>query len=318
MCSQSALFSRFAGIVSILLLSLAILQGCYVAPPVEESAQQSTDLHVVAASSTKRELAVEAAKRFRAAGYSAEVYRTSTQYYAVTLGHYPPAKARELKAKVIAQGLAGPDAYLTGGKGFLKKIYPETDQALYYIVAATSKTEADAKNLARQLEDLGYRSEVYLTKNKKYAVTLDRLPKKEAENLKGFAIRKGIVEDDSYLTTGSEFLTRRFPEGASGTSKKTIRPTAKELFIVVLTTADEGIAVQQADKYHRMGYKAEVYLTMNEKYVVTIGLLPREQARALKEKVVLNRTAPSDAYLSTGENFMERIYTTVKWERSDP
>lgn len=294
-------------------LSWLILWGCYVAPPAEEaSTAVGSDVHLVVASSTKQELAIEAAEKFRKAGYPAEVYQSSSQFFAVTLGHYPPAKAKELKQKVIAEGLAGNDAYLTSGQGFIGRIYPASAEVeRFYVVAATSKNETAAKQLCDRLRQMGYPSEVFLTKTKTFAVTLDHLPAQEAQTLKSFAIRKGIVEDDSYVSTGNEFAAKRYPADPGAAAGTADTPLAKDLYLVVLTTTDQNIAIREADKYHKKGYGAEVYYTMNKNYVVTLGLFPRQKAKALKDEVLLKKVVPADCYLTAGEDFMERIHSTI-------
>ena len=56
--------------------------------------------------------------------YDPEIYFTSNSNYAVTIGYYEPEKAKYIKDNAIRNGLISNTSFLTGSKGFIKKVYP--------------------------------------------------------------------------------------------------------------------------------------------------------------------------------------------------
>ena len=97
-----------------------------VCGPIAETftAGVGANYYVVVSAFRSKDSAIETAKRLRDKGYDAEAHFSTTGFYGVTLGRKDAAQAQLLLNTALSAGDASADAYLTDGRRFTEKIYP--------------------------------------------------------------------------------------------------------------------------------------------------------------------------------------------------
>lgn len=68
--------------------------------------------------------AIIKAKTLREKGYDSEIYYSTSDYLAVTIGNQSFSKANTLRKKAFDNGDAPSDSYLTTGVTFTERLYP--------------------------------------------------------------------------------------------------------------------------------------------------------------------------------------------------
>lgn len=174
-----------------------------------------------------------------------------------------------------------------------------------YVIAAKTDTKGEAIRKADQFLDAGYSSEVYAVPSGYYVITLGRFSEQKAEEVKEEAIRKGIAERNEIYTTRGDSFGQRFypsPQAENFTSDK-------KFHIIADSSRSKTEAITKANKYIREGYYTEVFLKANRYYLVTLGHFPRERAQDVMRDAMDYNIVQSDAYLTKGDGFLERVYT---------
>lgn len=236
----------------------------------------------------------------------------------------------------------------------LFRLPANADDETVYVVAFTAHTEKEAIKAAEKLIGEGYQGEVYLAPINKYIVTAGKISKKQAKKLKEKAQKAGIVPKHAYLSTGAEFQKRIFPVEAeipatppdSAASPKNeaapqtqsvknespstppagavSKPPAKAVeykvisggvFIIANSTQSMDDAIRQADEIFDKGYQGEVYWTSDQKYVVAIGPYAQSKIEEVRSKTLQSGLINSDARISKGNEYLEKIYTTEGQKR---
>jgi hypothetical protein len=88
--------------------------------------KEQEKLYIVVYSTKDKKEAIDYANTKINSDYSPEIFFASNGSYAVTIGYYPPAKAKHIKDMAIQNGLIDNTSYLIGSKGIIKRIYPES------------------------------------------------------------------------------------------------------------------------------------------------------------------------------------------------
>jgi hypothetical protein len=76
---------------------------------------------------------------------------------------------------------------------------------LYHVVVDSTSDKAAAIARAQELQGKGYASEIYLSNNKRYAITIGRAALFDVLDLLERAQKNGDARDDAYLTIGPQF-----------------------------------------------------------------------------------------------------------------
>ncbi len=101
-------------------------------------------------------------------------------------------------------------------------------------------------------------------------------------------------------------------EAIGGRAAESIKSQLREkrYYVVVASLIPEkrNEAISRAEVLRRKGYESEVHYSTTGYYAVTIGRLPLDEAKALRDRAIENDDGPHDSYLIPGNKFTEKIY----------
>lgn len=195
------------------------------------------------------------------------------------------------------------------------KFQPEGAEV--HVVATTTDSQSEAVRLAEKYRNAGYKSEIYKSPAGIYTVTLGRYPLLRANEIRDEAILKDLVDPDKVsISEGGSFGQKIYPAGEP--SEKPTGFAANNLaHIVADSMRTKTEAIRRANKLIRDGYYAEVYLKSNQYYMVTIGQFPRDRAEQVRNDAVKYNLISDGAYLSSGREFVERVYSFKEGDNRD-
>lgn len=209
-----------------------------------------------------------------------------------------------------------------------------------FIIAGSTQSMDDAIRQADEIFAKGFQGEVYWTSDEKYVVAIGPYAQSKIEEVRSKALQSGLITGDARTSKGKEYLEKiystegqkRFsgsdlfePSSKSSTPPDTSRPAetknggepaaktqppaeAGNYFVIVKLTRSEDEATTIAKDLEKKGYEVKVYWTSGEEYAVTIGYFPREQAELTRKNAIQYGDATDDATLSTGREFLRRVY----------
>lgn len=195
------------------------------------------------------------------------------------------------------------------------KFQPEGAEV--HVVAATTDSQSEAVRLAEKYRNANYKSEIYKSPAGIYTVTLGRYPLLRANEIRDEAILKGLVDPDKVsISEGGSFGQKIYPAGEPA-ENPTVFAADNMAHIVADSMRTKTEAIRRANKLIRDGYYAEVYLKSNQYYIVTIGQFPRERAEQVRNDAVKYNLISDGAYLSSGREFVERVYSFKEADNRD-
>ncbi len=221
----------FAAVVGAVVAVLGMVWAIFVwwfpeSPTSSESENQSTPVFFVVVTRSTRSLLE--AKRFAVAlsrrKYDVAIRFSPNGHYAVTVGKYRFHKANAVLNEGISTGYIPEDSYLVQDDWLLEEASYDGYDDRRYIHAGTYSTKERAFQYANELIAFGYDSEVYLTEDGFYAVTLGRFLEKRAIRLRVKAIDSGHIKEDSYLTMGNEYISKTKEIPLSNVMQPTSKP----------------------------------------------------------------------------------------------
>ncbi len=117
-------------------------------------------------------------------------------------------------------------------------------------------------------------------------------------------LTKNALRDIEDIVSAAEAIGGRAAEKI----KSQVRE--KQYYVVVASIIPENRdeAIRRAELLRRKGYDSEVHYSTTGYYAVTIGHLPLNDAKALRNAAVDGNDAPDDSYLIPGTKFTEKIY----------
>lgn len=86
----------------------------------------------------------------------------------------------------------------------------------WHVIVFSSLSSEKSIEYAHNLRNNGFPSDVYLTGNGYYAVTLGQYPIETAKRKRDTAIELGVADSTSWLSKGSTWLNRIFPQELDG------------------------------------------------------------------------------------------------------
>lgn len=121
---EVVLNSQTAGIWSAIIGGLFAVLVSIISVKSDFWIKSDAKLYIVVYSSPFQDEAKQYVSKKINKDYDPEIYFTSNSNYAVTIGYYEPEKAKYIKDNAIRNGLISNTSFLTGSKGFIKKVYP--------------------------------------------------------------------------------------------------------------------------------------------------------------------------------------------------
>ncbi len=179
---------------------------------------------------------------------------------------------------------------------FLPPVLAQSQPAEVHVVVYSTRSQKQARHLARQYVEKGYPAEAYFTASGYYAVTIGKYPRQQARRIRDEARRFGDIGEDAFFSGGSGFVRRIFPPGED------------HHYVQVLSTRSREAAVQHARGLEARGYSAGVFWTSTGYYAVVLGPFGEKKAREVKAEAVRYGDAGKDAYLTTGKGFLRQVY----------
>lgn len=210
-----------------------------------------------------------------------------------------------------------------------------------FLIAGSTQSMNDAIRQADEIFAKGLQGEVYWTSDQQYVVAIGPYAQNKINEVRSKALQSGLINGDARISKGKEYLEKiystegqkRFtgsalfePSSKSSTPPNTSRPAetttgaepagktqtpppaAGDYFVIVKLTRSKDEATNIAKDLQKKGYDVKVYWTSGEEYAVTIGYFPREQAELTRKNAIQYGDATDDATLSTGREFLRRIY----------
>jgi hypothetical protein len=258
---------------------------------------------------------------------------------AVTIDEAPPENTAEQDLKSTAGGTTGKQTAKPPASPALD--YKVVSQGVFIIVGSTN-SQANAIKQADDLFRKGYQGEVYWTVDRKYVVAIGPYAEGQIRQIKNEVIQKGAAGSSAYITDGKEFLEKNYstegnkrftgtagnipadsnintePATDEGPSEK-VQPEPRpspagrsgSYFVVVKLSGSEEEAKTLAQDLEKKGYEVKVYLTNGQQYAITLGYFPKDQAELIRENAIKYGDAGDDATLSTGKDFVKRVYPST-------
>ena len=195
------------------------------------------------------------------------------------------------------------------------KFQPEGAEV--HVVATTTDSQSEAVRLAEKYRKAGYQSEIYKSPAGIYTVTLGKYPLLRANEIRDEVILKDLVDPDKVLISeGGAFGQKIYPAGEPAENPTTFA-SDNMYHIIADSMRTKADAIRRSNKLIRDGYYSEVYLKSNQYYMVTIGHFPQERARQVRNDAVKYNLIPEGAYLSSGSEFVERVYSFKEADNRD-
>jgi len=181
----------------------------------------------------------------------------------------------------------------------------------YYIISNSTSSIEEAKKLCLKNWRMGYiYSEVYLSSNGNYAVTLGKFDIDKAEAIRSKAIKKGEIRNDAFLLDKG-FISKEYPEYENSQffSINSLTSAEKLVYIIIYSTSNRNEAIRKARKYHSANSTYLVQKCDNGKYAVTTELIKFNTANELLRLNIANGLFRADSYLAS-EGFNDVVFDT--------